>query len=207
MPRPGGGGSSGYGGGGGGITFTIHEETFKNEGGWIMTNGKPVIEEVREWTRKAAEVFRKHTQLRATVDVKFDSNVPTSNANLDWDFHGNGEEKGAITFGRIRSYSILFHEMAHIFLSRRIDTWLSKVAPATVKNVFGEPEKTTVYNSPRVNALIREFDGPDAYIQVDTEWPYHYWPYMLSGSADYFEGAEIRSVRILQAFYDDLMER
>jgi len=190
------------------VVFTILEDTFKNpDGGWILgNNGKPIIDDIRAWTRKGATIFRKYTRLRAEIDVKYDITMATSAANIDWDFHGNGEERGVIMFGRVRSYSILFHEMAHIFIMRRIDAWLSKVKVATVKNVFGEPEKTHVYSSPRVDALIRQFDGPDAYIQVDMEWPYHYWPYMLSGSTDYFEGAEIRSVRILQAFYDDLME-
>jgi len=192
----------------GGVEFVIDEATFKDaDGGWIQGKTRPLIDEVREWTRKAADVFRDHTRLRAQVDVKFDADVQTSNSMVDWDFHGNGEEKAIITFGRVRSYPVLYHEMAHIFLMRRIDAWLSRVGPATITNVFGEPEEATVYRSPRVDALIREFDGPDAYITVDKEWPNHYWPYMLSGKADYFEGAEIRCARLLQAFYDDLMEK
>jgi hypothetical protein len=161
------------------VVFEILEDTFQG----VEYDGRPLLDSIREWTSRASAVYNKYTRLDITAVVSYGAGVPTAEAGWNW-----GTGKGDIRFGASRGYCTLLHEFAHVVLSRYTDQW----------NAL---RTNNIWTGPRVNQVVKKFDGPDATMGCDHM---HFWPYQFNQDHEYFAGADVRHAIILQAFYDDI---
>jgi hypothetical protein len=135
---------------------------------------------ISEAMRKAAETYNATAAFDKQVSVRYNAEVPTANAN----FHG------VLTFGKQIGYRTALHEIAHTLGVGTHPRWQS----------FAKDGRWTGRHA---NHQLREFDGPDAVLNVDRQ---HFWPYGLNyeneGSPDNFR----RHVLMVAAFAKDLAE-
>lgn len=115
-----------------------------------------------------------------TLTVKYNTGVPTADANID----------GQIQFGASRDFMTectALHEIAHTL---GVSTWK------------GWADTCAGSQWPQANALLKTFDGDGATI---TYGGLHFWPYGLNYEQEMSDEAADRHVQIVNAMINDGM--
>jgi hypothetical protein len=127
---------------------------------------------------EAVAIYNRHGSFDKHVTANYSPGTPTADANYD----------GWINFGGSISTRVALHEISHTLGVGTTRRWREML-------VDGK------WTGEHANALLREFDGPDAILKGDRQ---HFWPYGLNYDREAGGNAIERHVRLVEALRRDM---
>lgn len=162
----------------GGITYTIERPASPTP------DQEDALARIDAAMAPAVELYNKHSDLRKHLHVHYDPAVATA-----W-----GDSGGGIYFGKERVYmqkAVALHEIQHTV---GIGTY----------GEFNELCKNERWTGPRADALMKTWDGPDAYVRCSNQ---HIFPYGINYPSELNDVSGVRHVQIVDAMNKDMLEK
>ena len=162
------------------VTYTLHK------------SANPTADEQDAYKRittvmdSAVKLYNTYSNLSKFINVYYAPGVPTAEASSN----------GDLRFGENRAYMVVptaMHEMAHTLgIGTTSEYWAA--CPTDVK----------VFQDDKVQAKLREMDGPDAELHCDNQ---HIWPYGLNQASEAKSEQDlINHVILVETIYQQLFK-
>lgn len=127
---------------------------------------------------KAVALYNEHGEFNRELTANYSPGTPTADANYN----------GWINFGGQIGRRTALHEIGHTLGVGTTSAWQRLL-------VNGK------WTGPSANSLIQAFDGPGAVISGDRQ---HFWPYGLNFDNESSPINDIRHVKLVAAFREDM---